>query len=182
MNKKKLILVLLIGFTLMNCGFKKPIKLDYCKMLEEDQSYVNTDKSNMEKHRADANLRDAIFYKNFKSIIELTIEEEFPDVDTKKDSCLNMAVFLTMVHTAQSNPTLFFSDEIIALFKEEMKNGSLDKEMLINWIVMGYLSNETDEKIKLNIDAAIKKLDIDREKIFEGIKKNEDGSRTINLQ
>lgn len=179
--KKKIFTVLLLGFFLIHCGLKKSIKLDYCKMLEEDQSHVNNDKSNMEQYRKDSNLRDAIFYKNFQSIIELTLEEGFPDVNMTKDSCLNSAVYMTMIHTAQSNPKLFFSNEIVALFKEELKNESLDKQLLNTSTLMGYLSNETEEEIKLMIDVAIKTWNIDREKNFEPIKNNEDGTMEISM-
>ena len=44
---------------------------------------------------------------------------------------------------------------------------------------MGYLSNEKDDKIKANIDKAIRIWTIDKDEIFERIQYNEDGSKKI---
>ena len=112
--KLKKMKISIIGFFLLGLIACKedPIKLDYCKMISEDQSYVNTDKSDMVKFKADKAERHKIFVNNFELIMRKTKQEGFPYVSLnnyQKDSCKYSAVTMTMIHTAQSNPNVFFS-------------------------------------------------------------------------
>ena len=75
----KLLSIGLFLFGLVACK-EEPIILDYCKMISEDQSYVNTDKSDMVKFNADKKERHKIFKKNFELIIRKTKQAGFPYV------------------------------------------------------------------------------------------------------
>ena len=162
--------ILIIGLlcVVISCN-EAPIKLDYCKMISEDQSYVNTDKSDMLKFRADKVERHKIFKKNFDLIIQKTKQEGFPFISLnnyQKDSCKYWAVSMTMIHTAQSNPKVFFSKKYVDLFKLEMDKGNIEKKLLEKSSIITARTIDLCPELKPKVEYATKKWEIDSD-IFE---------------
>ncbi len=161
--------ILSIGFFLFGliACHEEPINIDYCKMISEDQTYVNTDKSDMVKFKADKEVRHKIFEKNFELIMEKTKQDGFPFVSLNnypKDSCKYWAVSMTMIHTAQSNPNLFFSKKYANLFKREMDKGNIEKKLLEEPSIITAKTIDLCVELRPDIEYAVKlwgiKLDI----------------------
>jgi hypothetical protein len=147
---------------------KESVELDFCKMISEDQLYVNNDKSNMEKYNMDKIERHRLFKKNFNLIMLKTKQEGFPSIslsNAQADSCKFWAVSMTMIHTAQSEPNVFFSKKYVDVFKEEMDKGNLEKELLRRSSITTAMTIDLCEALKPNIKYATKTWDIDP-KIF----------------
>jgi hypothetical protein len=89
-------------FLLAGC---KTAELDYCRMLELDQSHVNSDTTNMVKFEADRTKRIELIKDNFKELIEYSKNNRFPEMGkldaSGVDSCRNWAVFITCFHIGQ---------------------------------------------------------------------------------
>ena len=166
--------ILIIGFFIsgiISCK-EDAIILDYCKMFSEDQSHVNTDKSDMVEFNADKAERHKIFKKNFDLIIQKTEQEGFPFVSLNnypKDSCKYFAVSATMIHTAQSNPDVFFSKKYADLFKREMDRGNIEKKLLEQSSLFTAKTIDLCNELKPKIEYAINKWGIDSE-IFKEAK------------
>lgn len=144
--------------TLMACH-KKPLTLDYCQMIAADKTHVNMDKSDMVKFEADQAERAKIFKRNFDWIMQKTEREGFPGVSMKNrqaDSCQYWAVTMTMLHTAQSNPELFFSKRYAKLFKSEMDKGNLEKVLLFQSSTLTAKTIDLCEELKPDIEYALK--------------------------
>jgi hypothetical protein len=140
-----------------------PINLDYCKMISEDQLHVNNDKSDTLKYKADRAERYKTFKKNFELIMQKTKQEGFPYVSINnfaEDSCKYWAVSMTMIHTAQSNPELFFSKEYADLFKREMEQGNLERELLERSSIITARTMELCNELKPKLEYAIKTWEI----------------------
>jgi hypothetical protein len=162
-----------IGIKISTLGFfliglvackENPIQLDYCKMISEDQSFVNTDKSDMKSFQADKAERHKIFKKNFDLIMQKTKQEGFPYVSLDnypKDSCKYWAVSMTMIHTAQSNPGVFFSKQYADLFKREMDKGNIEKKLLEQSSMITAKTIDLCDELKPTIEYATKKWGID---------------------
>lgn len=153
--------MLYIGFFLLGliACHEQSIILDYCKMLSEDQSYVNTDKTEMVKFKADKEERHKIFKRNFELIIKKTNKEGFPYVSLNNssiDSCKFWAVSMTMIHTAQSDPDVFFSKKYADLFKRELDKGNLEKRLLEQPSIITAKTIDLCDELKPDIDYAIK--------------------------
>ena len=164
--KLKKIKISILGFfliALIACN-EEPIKLDYCKMISEDQSYVNNDKSDMVKFKVDKAERHKIFKKNFDLIMQKTKQEGFPYISLnnyQKDSCKERAILMTMIHTAQSNPNIFFSKKYADLFKREIDKGNIEKELLERSSIITAKTIDLCDELKPNIEYATKKWGID---------------------
>jgi hypothetical protein len=155
-----------LGF--IACG-QEALILDYCKMISEDQSYVNTDKSDMVNFKADKAKRHEIFKKNFDLLMMKTKQAGFPYVSLnnyQQDSCKYWAVSMTMIHTAQSNPSLFFNKKYAKLFKREMDKGNIEKKLLRQASTITAKTIDLCETIKPNIKYATELWGIDYS-IFE---------------
>ncbi len=153
--------LLIIGFYLT--GFiackEEPINLDYCKMISEDQSHVNTDKSDMVKFNADKAERQNKFKKNFELIMQKTEQEGFPFVSLNnypQDSCKYWAVSMTLIHTAQSRPNLFFSKKYADIFKSEVDKGNIERRLLEQSSIITAKTMELCDHLKPEIKYALK--------------------------
>ena len=121
--KKSTSIVIGIGFLLIvfySCKESTVTSktLDYCKMLEDDQTLKGQDRKN-------------VFKENFKSIIEYTQRNGFPNYDFNelpKDSCKTWAVMATLIHITQTSPELIFNNDILELFSVEIEKGNLNPE------------------------------------------------------
>ena len=156
------IIYLIFFSSLISCN-EKSIDLDYCKMLSDDQSNVNWDKSNMMKFDDDKIKRNKKIINNFKLLIDESKINGFPRVNldfSSPDSCKNRAVTMTMIHIAQINPNLFFGDKYSKLFKTEIDKGNLDKELLRRSSIVCFRTEEICEFLKPKIEIALNLWDI----------------------
>lgn len=158
--------ILIIGFFVVGiiaCKEDK-ITLDYCKMISEDQSYVNNDKSDMTRFNTDKAERRKIFKKNFDLIIQKTKQAGFPYVSLsnyQNDSCKYWAVSMTMVHTAQTSPDVFFSKKHADLFKSEMDKGNIEKELLERSSIITAKTIDLCDELKPKIEYALNEWQLD---------------------
>jgi hypothetical protein len=154
-------LQIIIGiFTLiaLSCEHNKPIEIDYCEMLARDQYYVNRDETDQAIREENSKKRRQIFEENYEQIIKLTKQEGFPKINFEnlpQDSCKYWAVTITLIHIAQSRPEIFFSQETVALFKEEMEKGNLDSKNLAPAFRVSFMTNEFCEELQKPIQDAI---------------------------
>ncbi|MEO1714936.1 MAG: hypothetical protein AAFU60_16515, partial [Bacteroidota bacterium] len=61
----------MIGLASLACTSNRT-DVDYCQMIEADQSFVNNDRSDMELFEADWAKRKAIIHANFDLLLEVT--------------------------------------------------------------------------------------------------------------
>lgn len=149
--------ITLFILVLFSCK-QDPIYIDYCKMIDDDQSFVNTNKRDLEQYNADKLERHKIFKKNFDMLMRKTAQDGFPYValeNLPQDSCKYWAVSMTMIHTAQSNPTVFFSKKYADLFKREMDEGNLEEQTLKRSVEITAKTIELCENIKSDIQYAV---------------------------
>jgi hypothetical protein len=144
---------------MISCN-EKPIKLDYCDMISEDQTYVNNDKSDIIKYNADKSKRHEIFKKNFDLIMQKTKVDGFPKTSfnsyQRKDSCKFLAVEMTMIHIAQSNPQMFYSKKYVDIFKSELDKGNIEKRLLKQSSNVTAKTIDLCEEFRPNIEYALK--------------------------
>jgi hypothetical protein len=159
---------LVLSIALILCGFlscnNEPISLNYCKMIEEDQSFVNTDKTDMNQFNLDKIERHKLFKKNFELLMMKTKQDGFPKVSLnnfKQDSCKYFAITMTMIHTAQSNPNVFFSEKYANLFKREMDKGNIEKKLLTQSATITAKTIDLCKDIKPDIKFAVELWGID---------------------
>lgn len=136
---------------------RKVIDPPYCEMYKTDQSHVNTDKSNIVQFNTDRNKRISLIEKNFDILIEYSKRFGFPKIEPNlvvTDSCKYWAVTMTMIHTAQINPELFFSKKMVAFFNKELERGNLQRSLLKQCIEITHLTTTPTEDLTSTIDRA----------------------------
>ena len=138
--------LILIFLSCKNSDTDSKIELDYCKMLELDQSYVNSDTTDRVKQNSDRLKRHNLIKNNFKDLIQYSSQNGFPEMGSLKatgiDSCRNWAVFITIFHIGQIEPKLLFEDETINVFKNEIENGNLKSSSIFSSIRDGFRDHE----------------------------------------
>lgn len=142
----------------------KPVHLDYCQMIQDDQSYVNQDKSDMEKFESDKAKRAVLFAKNFDMLMAKTVADGFPRIHENgvtDDSCMKRAVQATMIHTAQSDPELFFGSYVATLFNKEIGKGNLDREVLRRSSIITARTIDLCKSLKPQIEIALRLWSLD---------------------
>ncbi|HMR86644.1 MAG TPA: hypothetical protein PKD51_00745 [Saprospiraceae bacterium] len=157
--------LIIISFSIIavcwSCKLNKKVDLDYCNMLEKDQSHMNEGVTDPDKRKENTSLRNKGFEENFQQILELTKQQGFPNVsfeDLPKDSCKYWAVTATLIHMAQTKPEVFFSEEITTLFKEEINKGNLDSDDLTPAYRISFTSNKFCQNLEASINHAIQTL------------------------
>ncbi len=157
------VIILIIG-----CQSKE---LDYCKMLELDQSYVNTDTTDMVKMEIDRRKRKELIKNNFHELIDYAKNNGFPEMGKLDvsgiDSCRNWAVFITCFHIGQIEPQLFFEDETIEVLTKEIEKGNLKSSSLFTSFREGFRSHEFCETQKDVIRRTLQNWQIEIEKLPE---------------
>ena len=110
---------------ILGCKKASLNQIDFCKMLELDQSYVPNEETTMEEAMLNSQKREKIFKDNFKQLIEYSKQNGFPQIGSLKttdlDSCKNWAIALTFFHVGQSQPKLFFEKKQPNCLKERLK-------------------------------------------------------------
>jgi len=153
----------LLILSILSCQ-NEAITLDYCKMIKDDQSYVNTDKSNMSQFISDKEKRSKLIKQNFNLLIKKTKQTGFPNLNIHQmniDTCKNRAVTMTMIHASQTNPKQFYDKKLAKLFKKEIENGKLDKEILRKSSIITARTIELCSDYKSEIEKALELWDID---------------------
>lgn len=140
MSESQFWIVVSLIVSLTCCGEDFAAELDYCAMLKEDQSNLSsaadTKSIAIEKRRK----RIQIFSNNFNDIIDFTMQYGFPEFDQgdlKQDSCKYWAVVATLVHVAQTDRDVFFSEKTKEVFSREIQSARLPKEILYPALKMG---------------------------------------------
>ena len=161
--------VLLFGLLLFILHSCQVNELDYCKMLELDQSYVNLDTSDRVKFEADRMKREELINKNFKDLIEYSKLNQFPEMGrldvTGIDSCRNWAVFITCFHIGQIEPKLFFEDETIEVLTREIERGNLKGSALFTSFIEGFRNHQFCTNQKDMIYKTLKSWEINVEEL-----------------
>ena len=155
--------------TLLFIGCKDEIEIDFCKMFELDQSFVNTDTTNMDKYKSDRLKRKNLIKTNFKELIHYSSQNGFPEMGelsaTGLDSCRNWAVFITLFHIGQIEPQLFFEDETVELFKSEIEKGNLHSASIFTSLREGFRGYEFCSSQEEHIYNALKSWKMEIEKL-----------------
>lgn len=142
--------MIVLALKLQSC--KNEAELDYCNMLALDQSYVNTDTSDMKKLKADKLKRKELIKNNFKELIEYSNRNRFPEMGklnvTGLDSCRNWAVFITCFHIGQIEPQLFFEMQTVKVLTREIQKGNLKSSSLFTSLREGFKFHEFCESKK----------------------------------
>lgn len=161
--QKQLILIGILLGGLTSCQ-EEPIKLDYCQMIAEDQSFVNPDKSDMDQFNADRAKRRVLIINNFELLMRKTKQTGLPYVSIGGDSsqtCKHRAVTMTMLHAAQSIPEKFFGKKYAAIFQQEVEKGNLEPELLKISSLLTANTINLCEQLKPEIKAALKLWGLD---------------------
>lgn len=151
-------ILLFLGLWFISCKPAEPIVLDYCAMLETDQSYVDHDEKDETVRAENSRKRDEIFKENFVSMIELTKQDGFPDIstnETPQDSCRWWAVTMTLIHMAQAEPEVFFDEKTVSLFKNELQKGNVESENLAPPFRVSFMTNTFCNDLKEPIQEAM---------------------------
>lgn len=140
------IFLFITSLFIWSCNNADDVKPNYCKMLELDQSHVNSDRSNEKLFNSDKQARHEIFRDNFNQIIQYSKINGFPEMGSLKasglDSCRNWAVMITLFHVGQSQPKLFFDAETKEILKKEIIEGRLKSGSLFPPLREGFRSHE----------------------------------------
>lgn len=155
-------LMILVATIFLGCHQND--KIDYCKMLERDQSFVNRDTTDMIRLEADRAMRHELIKNNFRQLIEYSRQNGFPEMGKLNvsglDSCRNWAVFMTIFHIGQIEPNLFFEDETVSLIKNEIENGNLKSSSIFTSLREGFNGHEFCESRRDEIYSALDSWDI----------------------
>lgn len=150
----KIVYGLSLVIFLISCNQPK-VDIDYCSMLEEDQSYLSSEELDQRKK---------VFVENLETIVKEINENGFPDINPigkpPKDSCKYWAINGTLIHISQTRPDLFYNEDHVSLFETEIKKGNLDPQVLYPAIKMGS-SREFCSDMKSQIFGAIDRWTLD---------------------
>ncbi|MCB9311011.1 MAG: hypothetical protein H6567_13215 [Lewinellaceae bacterium] len=151
----------IVIFLLMGCQSKE---LDYCKMLELDQSHVCMDTTDMIKFQAERTIRHELIKNNFKELIEYADKNRFPEMGKLDvsgiDSCRNWAVFITCFHIGQIEPQLFFEEKTIEVLTREIEKGNLESSSLFTSFREGFRNHEFCKSQEEIIQSTLEKWEI----------------------
>ena len=150
------ILVCICTFHSFSCNLK--YRIDYCEILEKDQSNLFSQERTQEENAIALEKRKQIFLENFDVIIKEVMRKGFPHLNEeskKLDSCIYDAILATLIHISQTRPDLFYSPEITDLFLKEIQANRLTTDLLYTPVKMGAFNTVCDT-LKTRIETAIK--------------------------
>lgn len=131
---------------------KNQTEIDFCTMLHLDQTLRNEE-------------RLEVFKENLYKITEYSKTNGFPEMGSLKatglDSCRNWAVMITLFHVGQSQPKLFFEEEISDVFTSEINNGRLRSKSLFPPLREGFKNHSFCRRNKAKIYALLESWDQD---------------------
>ncbi len=97
-----LTVLLVIVILIYSCSRDKVAELDYCNMLELDQSHIPQDWSDQDAVVKENNIRRDIFKNNFEKLMNYAKAKGFPEMGSLQssgiDSCRNWTLVLTLFH------------------------------------------------------------------------------------
>lgn len=139
----------------------KKIELDYCEMYKKDQSFVAENSNPNLTEEENRIEREKLVIQNFNKLIQFTKEKGFPQTFFKDpEACKFWSISLTLIHTAQMQPELFFHDSTIHLFSKELKSGRLKPELLIPVFKISSRTNVFCKTLEPQIEQSILIWDI----------------------
>lgn len=151
--------ILVIILTIISCKDSSPKEIDFCRMLELDQSYTDSDSINKEKFNLNKKKRHKLIKDNFNQLIQYSKQSGFPEMGslqtTGLDSCRNWAVMITLFHIGQIQPKLFFENGTKQLFEKEISEGRLKSGSLFPPLREGFRSHDFCIDNKESILAAL---------------------------
>ncbi len=151
----------IISLLSISCNNEKP-NLDYCTMLDNDQSHINSDK-NSPTYQSDREKRNDIYLENFNQIIEYSKKYGFPQIERKQamsDSCKYKTISATFVHIAQSNINQFFIEEVKSFFLVESKKNTELKKIIGQSIIVTLNTNDLCELNKGQLVEFVDEMDL----------------------
>lgn len=93
MKNEKLTFIVLSILVIIGCKEASSNEIDFCKMLELDQSYLPNEEITIDEATSNSQKREEIFKANFRQLIEYSQQNGFPDIGslqtTGLDSCKN---------------------------------------------------------------------------------------------
>lgn len=161
----------IFAFINLKCNLGKNnncIALDYCKILDDDQKYVNWDKTS-KTYYSDKKKRHSIFKRNFYLILNFAKNCDLPELKLENalsGNCEYTAVDMTLIHIAQSDIKLFFKKGNKKILKDQLTKGRLPKEMLTIAIYTMLYTTEIDAKNIKNLKEFIFEFELENE-IFQ---------------
>jgi hypothetical protein len=157
-------IVVIISFA---CSRNHLDNIDFCEIISRDQSFVNVDKSNLEKFMEDREIRMGIINENLSLLLAFTSENGFPNSAIVQDSCVDKAAELTIIHAAQINQEKLFKKETVRLFEKEVKKGNLNKQILERALIIMARTSDVCVSQKKDIVSAVEAWGINAE-FFKG--------------
>lgn len=122
------------------------ISLDYCKILDDDQKYVNWYKTS-KTYYSDKKKRHSIFVSNFYTIINYAKYCDLPELKLENalsDNCEYRAVDMTFTHIAQTDISILFMKKNKTIIKDQIRKGKLPKQILSSAFFTMLYTNEID--------------------------------------
>jgi len=142
---KHIVFTSIVTLIFWNCTNETNLKLDYCEMLELDQSFVENDGSEKQIKSNHAKRKKG-FKENFERIIQYSKYNGFPEMGSLQtsgvDSCRNWVVMITLFHVGQTQPKLFFENETKQLLEKEIMEGRLESGSLFPPLREGFKNHE----------------------------------------
>ena len=154
---------------LVNSAFAQKPKLDFCRMLQEDQShYCDDDSTHEDSCKKQNKIRMEVFKKNFRAIIACTKQYGFPnEKNYKDDTCVHGLTLITFIHIAQTYPAMLFNRTTINLLKKELERKNLNDTILHTAILFyTHVGNPTIQ-CKSMVELALKEWKIDLTKEYQ---------------
>ncbi len=168
MNKIHHQVLVVISLFLIGCSTNEPLVLDYCAMLERDQTTPDKNETDTLLRRQILDQRRQSFVENFELLLAETKQNGFPFLDQEtqqSDSCKYWAVTATLIHMGQAHPHKIFTREVIDLFANEMNEGRVTSGTLFPAFSVSFVTKEFCDTLENKINLALDNWKIDRDKL-----------------
>lgn len=152
----------LLGVILFIQSCKIGKKIDYCKILQTDQSNLYSPNLTSEENERNLLRRKQIFITNFDILIKEIESNGFPigRFEIKNDTCTRDAILATFIHISQTKPELFYSNKIVNILSKELTENRLSSDFLYTPVKIGS-HNIICDSLKYKIEKAIKLWKVD---------------------
>lgn len=162
-----IISIAILCLSLFKCGTNNN-KVDFCGMLNNDQSNLKSDEHTDEENVLKLENRKRIFIENYETFKDLSLRNSLPVIPQtpSADSCLYWSTIMTFIHVSQTRPDIFYSKSNVDIFSKQLQKGTLDKEHLKPAVKMGFMSSICDT-LRPSIQYALKEWKIDNSFINE---------------
>jgi len=142
----------------VSCKDVKDQPIDYCQMLEHDQSYTSTGTEDSLVRESNRQKRIQLFEANYETILREIESNHFPDLSIKtttQDSCRFWAITMTFIHMAQTRPEVLFSEKSRKMMAQEILEGHLQPEDIVPAFRVTFGHKEFCSDLRESIEQAI---------------------------